>query len=719
MSGPPGNESAPAVDLVLIWHHHQPDYRHPRDGRAMLPWVRLHATKDYLDMAFRLAPHDGVRATFNFVPSLLDQIDAAMAGGSDALFDLLRRPIESLEPHERAEVAARCAAAPRHAFERWPHYRRLVERAMQARRTNGAAGESSDDELLGLEVWFLLAWLDPWFFDDADVERVLGRAGAFTVEDRDAMLAMHDRLLSEVVPTYRALADLGRIELSISPYYHPILPLLVDVQSARRARPDLPLPGEPFTAPEDADVQIARALERHARAFGQSPVGMWPPEGSVSPEAVERVARAGVRWLASDEGVLWPSLDAEHRRRESLYRPWRFATPAGEVLFFFRDHELSDRIGFVYQHWDPAPAVADFLERVRKIARDHKGGGTPVVSVILDGENCWEHYPEDGGPFLDLLYGALAAAPDIRTRTPSDYLDPERPHALLPRLHSGSWINADFHIWIGHPEKNRAWELIARSRRALVQRAAASPVPAEAWEALHAAEGSDWFWWFGDDHYTSDKTTFDALFREHLRGVHERAGLTVPGWLDVPIAGLVSRRHLENQPVRFIRPTLDGERTGYYEWTAAGRVTLGAGGTSMHRKEGIAREFYFGFDHECVYFRLDWNGEAPGSDVDLVFELLSPHSARWKVIGLERGRASVRWDGGERDGVEVSGAECRIGEILELGMPFASLGLTSGAPVELLGHLVRGGQSIETIPSDQLVRFLVPDETFEAAMWSA
>jgi alpha-amylase/alpha-mannosidase (GH57 family) len=713
------SEAAPIADLVLIWHHHQPDYRHPRDGRAMLPWVRLHASKDYLDMALRLKPHAGVRATFNFVPSLLDQIDAALAGGSDTLFDLLRCPIASLEAHERAEVAARCSVAPRHAFERWPNYRRLVDRAPHVRRTNGGAAEASDDELLALEVWFLLAWLDPMFFTNDQVRRVLSRVGAFTIADRDAMLAVHDRLLGEVVPAYRELAELGMVELSISPYYHPILPLLVDLQSARRARPDLPLPGESFAAPGDADVQIARALERHAGAFGRAPSGMWPSEGSVSPEAVERAARAGVRWMASDEGVLWPSLDADQKRRDSLYRPWAFTTPAGEVLLFFRDHELSDRIGFVYQHWDTATAVADFLERVRRIARDYKGGGTPVVSVILDGENCWEYYPEDGGPFLDALYGALAAAPDIRMRTPSDYLDDPKRHAVLSRLHSGSWINGDFHIWIGHAEKNRAWELIARTRRALVQRAAEGTVPNEAWEALYAAEGSDWFWWFGDDHYTSDKATFDALFREQLRAVHERAGITVPGWLDVPIAGLVSGRALENAPVRFIRPTLDGARTGFYEWTAAGRVVLGAGGTSMHRGEGIASELYFGFDRERLYFRLDFHADPPGTDVDLVFELLSPQATRWKVVGLEPGERSVRWDSGERAGMEVAGAVCRIGEILELGVPFASLALASGEAVELLGHLVRDGQSIETIPSDQLVRFQVPDETFEAAMWSA
>ena len=326
-----------SVDLVVLWHHHQPDYRSPSENRALLPWVRLHATKDYLDMALRLGRHPAVHSTFNFVPSLLDQLEEAAGGGGDALFDLLRRPVASLSAEERRQVASRASSAPRHAFERWPAYQRLCETVARPRRTNGEPVAPGDPELLALEVWFLLAWLDPLFHAEPEA----------------------------AIPAYRALAEAGQVELSESPYYHPILPLLVNVQSARRARPDLALPSELFAAPEDAVRQVERALERHQRAFGQRPSGMWPPEGSVSPEAAEIAARASIRWLGTDEGVLWASLPPEERRREALYRPWRFATPGGEVALFFRDRELSDRIGFVYHHWDTRQAVADFLDRLR------------------------------------------------------------------------------------------------------------------------------------------------------------------------------------------------------------------------------------------------------------------------------------------------------------------------------------------------------------------
>ena len=493
----------PPVDLLFLWHHHQPDYRSPRDGRALLPWVRLHATKDYLDMALHLESHPGVHATFNFVPSLLDQLDEAVAGGHEALFDLLARPVESLSESERAIVLSRCVAAPRHALERWPRFRALGLRVARAR--GSGINPPTANEVLALECWFLLSWLDPLLLGEPEAAAAVATGGDFLEEHRDGLLTLYHRTLAQVIPAYRVLAERGQVELSESAYYHPIVPLLVDVRTARRARPEIALPGEPFAAPEDAERQIRRAFERHARAFGAPPAGMWPSEGSVSPEAAELAVRAGARWLATDEGVLWHSLPAGERHRPMLYQPWRYRTSAGEVTLFFRDRELSDRIGFVYHHWDTAEAVADFIGRLRRIAREQViPGRRPLVSVILDGENCWENYPADGGPFLEALYVALEAAGDIRTVTPSEVLAKEPPAAELHDLHSGSWIDADYHIWIGHPEKNRAWELLARARRALIEARKTPEDSPAAWESLYAAEGSDWFWWFGEDHYTAD-----------------------------------------------------------------------------------------------------------------------------------------------------------------------------------------------------------------------
>ncbi|TMQ74006.1 MAG: glycoside hydrolase, partial [Candidatus Eisenbacteria bacterium] len=612
------SESPAPVDLVLLWHHHQPDYRHPRDRRAALPWVRLHASKDYLDMARHLEAHPSVRATFNFVPSLIDQIEGVAAGEPDELFDVLARPVADLDPEARALIAWRCGQAPPHAFERWPGYRALRDRLARARGANGSearseeasapggAGEAiADHDVLALEIWFLLAWVDPMFYEAPEVVRALAEHEAWTEAHRDDLLGLHGRLAAQVIPAYRALAARGQIELSASPYYHPILPLLLDLATARRARPDLPLPVEPLVAPEDARVQIERALARHAQAFGARPAGMWPSEGSVSPEAVALAAGSGLRWLASDEDVLWASLPEGSRRRSALYRPWSVGEAGRTVTMFFRDHELSDRIGFVYRRWEAKAAAADFIARLRRIGREAARDRPPVVSVILDGENCWEHYPEDGGPFLEALYRALEAAPDIRTRTPSELLTAmgaEAAPARLEHLASGSWIDADFHIWIGHPEKNRAWDLLSRTRRALREAGATPARDPAAWEALYRAEGSDWFWWFGDDHHTVDRPIFDRLFRESLRAAYESAGLPAPSSLLMPVVRRGAAPGSQHAPIGLIHPVLDGRRTTFYEWHAAGGSVFGAGG-AMHRGAGPVRELHYGFDLERLYLR--------------------------------------------------------------------------------------------------------------------
>jgi hypothetical protein len=434
---------------------------------------------------------------------------------------------------------------------------------------------------------------------------------------------------------------------------------------------------------------------------------------------VALAAGCGVRWLASDEGVLWASLPEGERRRAALYRTWRSGSDGAEVALFFRDHELSDRIGFVYQRWSPLEAAADFVSRLRRIAREHGGEQAPVVSVILDGENCWEYYPEDGLPFLSALYDALERAPDIRTRTPSQVLDERGSGARLANLHSGSWIDADFHIWIGHPEKNRAWDLLARTRRALLEAGTTRESAPAAWRALERAEGSDWFWWFGDDHPSADRPVFDHLFRGLLRAAYEAAGLAPAAALKLAIAHGRRGREGDQPPIGLIHPRLDGQRTTFYEWHAAGRTLLGAGGSAMHRGAGGARAIFHGFDLERFYLRLDFAGDGPpGPEVDLAIEVVEPRPARLLVRGLTGGTPAIVWDA-PRAGEPVAGADCWIASVLELEVPFAALGLAAGEAVRMLVQTVQGGQPLETYPGEDGLEFTVPGPEFESTMWSA
>jgi len=704
------------VDLLFLWHHHQPDYRDPFNGCALLPWVRLHATKDYLDMALHLERHPSLRATFNLVPSLLDQLDDAVAGRPDVLFDLLRRPLAQLSPAERTELLRRCRMMPPHARARWPQLRRLLETPARM----GELAAWTDARLLALECWFLLAWTDPTLFGEPEAAAAIAAEGRFEPRHRDALLEMHARLTAAVLPAYRRLAERGQIELSCSPYNHPILPLLVDVSSLKRARPDLPLPSEPFVAPEDAERQVRAALARHQQAFESPALGMWPSEGSVSPEAVAIAARSGVKWLATDEGVLWRSLPERERKRGSLYRPWSFATPDGEVALFFRDHELSDRVGFVYQKWDPAEAARDLVARVRRIGAEHGGERPALVSVILDGENCWEGYPDDGAPFLEALYGLLETSPDIRTCTPSDVLRDGPAPTPLPHLHTGSWIDADFHIWAGHPEKNRAWDHVARARAALVGSGATPESHPAAWRSLERAEGSDWFWWFGDDHYTADKTVFDALFRAHLRASYAAAGLDPPVTLQTPVARFAAPLGARTRPMGFVRPVIDGRSTQYYEWHEAGRIDLGAGGGAMHRKSGLADTLYYGYDEARLFLRIDLAAAvlapvADGAPLTLRLEFNAPRPVRLVVTPLTPGAPEVRRHGASEP---VPGASCRIDRVLELVVPFAALAFEPGETVELVAQLAGESGPIESLPPGDLLRFDVPATGDDVKAWN-
>jgi alpha-amylase/alpha-mannosidase (GH57 family) len=706
------NAGPARVDLLFLWHHHQPDYRDPVRGRSRLPWVRLHATKDYLDMALHLERHPSIRATFNFVPSLIDQLDDAAADGRDELFELLLRAPGPFTAEECQRLAYRCAMVPRHALERWPLCRSTID---AARRAAGAGGATtgSDAVWLRLATWFLLAWLDPMFLDQPEARAALEAQGRFETVHRDGLLALHRNLTAQVVPAYRRLAERGQIELSATPYFHPILPLLVDLRAARRAQPSLPLPSETLEAPEDARDQIERARARHAAVFGTPPAGMWPSEGSVSPEVATLAAACGVRWLASDEGVLWRSLPESERRRAALYRPWRLATEAGDVTMFFRDHELSDRIGFVYQRWDPEEAAHDLVQRVVRIGEEHGREAPALVSIMLDGENCWEGYPDDGGPFLEALYRRIADTPGIRTVTPLQVMGEERPVGTLSTLHSGSWIDADFHIWIGHPEKNRAWDLLVRARRALTAAGHTRASHPAAWDSLARAEGSDWFWWYGDDHHTPDKPVFDELFRAHLKGVYAAAGLPLPAALEVPVARMARAPELHLRPLAFVRATIDGRSTHFYEWHGAGRVNPGSG-SAIHRASAVVGELRYGFDEERMLLRIDPVAAAFPAGSRLRLEITGPSAQRIEAGPLDAAAPEVRSVSGP-----IPGAVCRVGEILELAIPFAALGASVGNELELLVQIMGEGGPLETLPGDDLLRIRVPGPGYEAEMWSA
>ena len=527
------------LSVALIWHLHQPLYRELASWRCHLPWVRLHGVRAYHDMPDLLGAYPTLKATFNLVPVLLSQLELYVEhGASDDYLEHARIPADALDPDQRVFLLTHFFKCQHERMLKpLPAYARLLERRgpdLDPQSLRAAAQRFTTAELRDLQVLFNLVWFGPRALRCLPELVELRRKGAgFSEADKQRVLDLQREVLGRVIPLYRRCTERGQAELSSSPFYHPILPLLIDSDCAARARPDAPRPPR-FAYPSDAGTQIRRALESHRRRFGRPARGLWPSEGSVSPAAAELCAAAGVDWIASDEGVLQRSLEGYQRDRD-LYRPWRFETPSGAVHLFFRDHELSDRIGFVYAGHPPAEAAADLIARLEHKADTLAPGS--LVTVILDGENPWEHYLDGGEPFLQALYQRFERSRKLRTVTPAEFLAQQPRIDPLPTLHTGSWIDADFAVWIGSRYENRAWELLGRARRWLEQQAEGLPSEkrAAAFEALYAAEGSDWFWWFGERFSSSDDGEYDRLFRQHLGQVYRAAGAPVPEDLRRPV----------------------------------------------------------------------------------------------------------------------------------------------------------------------------------------
>jgi alpha-amylase/alpha-mannosidase (GH57 family) len=707
------------VYLAFFWHQHQPYYRDPATGRATLPWVRLHATKDYYGMARLLSEFPEVRATFNFVPSLVEQLQRFASGETrDLWLDVIEPEARSLSDAGRQHVIdIGFHANPRTMIPSLPRYEALYRKKLVGARF-------ATQEILDLQVLSVLAWFHQTLLDEDPVASALRAKGRdFTEEDKHRLLEAARRIAGSVLPLHRELEERGQIEITTSPYYHPILPLLCDFRSAFEALPQLAgnLGFEPISLREDARAQIASGIRLHQATFGRRPRGMWPPEGSVSEDVIPLVAEAGIRYIASDEEVLARSIGRPIRRDaeghvvdgELLYRPWRAAAHGAEVSIVFRDRRLSDLIGFVY-HRDGGEAVGDFLRRLAWI-RDHSRVADPLVTVILDGENAWEHYPHGGVPFLRGLYSALAANRDwVSTVRIGDEID-RRPKAdLLPRLFAGSWINHDFAIWIGHEEDRRAWRLLLDARRVLVEEERAGRLStdqrAAAWEEIHIAEGSDWYWWYGDDRSSGMDEVFDGIFRERLRSVYRHIGRQPPPDLEAPIGR--PHRPPVTQPTAFLRVEIDGRRTSFFEWLAAGRFRAQDEAGAMSRAQaGSLNEIAFGFDRQRLFLSLDFGERGTtifheGATVHLHF--LQPNQRDLEILGPGR----MRLDGLERSSVAVD-------EILEVAIPWEDLGAAPGQVVSFYAEVHRPGRLPERAPRGFAIEVEAPGDDFEARHWTA
>jgi alpha-amylase/alpha-mannosidase (GH57 family) len=607
--------------ICFIWHMHQPYYKDLKGGEYLLPWVRLHGVKDYLDMVKMLEGFPGVRQCFNLVPSLLEQIqDYADGNAQDRHLYLSAKKPKQLSREEKLEISEDFFSAHLETMiHPYPRYYDLY-RVCQEPSRESRLQRLSEQDILDLQVWSNAVWIDPSLRKDPRARRIFAKGRGFTEAEKRDLLSYQIELLSRIIPAYRDMRERGAIEVSFSPYYHPILPLLIDTDSAKIAMPDIMLPHQRFVHPEDAEQQVRSAVQLYESLFGSKLTGMWPSEGSVSDEVIPLLAKEGIKWIATDQEIYFASagMPADSKTTPAsgnlsgLYRPYRVGGDNASVGIIFRDHYLSDRIGFVYQSWDPEKAAADFLGELHNRAGAAMQGGNPdpVVSIILDGENAWEYYQNDGIDFLKALYSQIEADKSIETVLPQELFEDSSEMQKLPHLFAGSWINHNFRVWIGHEEDNRAWDLLKLTRDRLVvfleHHADLDPAKREmAWKEIYIAEGSDWCWWYGDEHQTAQFHLFDQLFRKHLQNVWEIIDTPPPVELAQPIRRQ-SKQIDYTEPRDWLTPTIDGRETHFFEWFAAGRLECFKQGGAMQRAERVLKQLLFGYDREKVYLRLDF-----------------------------------------------------------------------------------------------------------------
>jgi alpha-amylase/alpha-mannosidase (GH57 family) len=702
-------------------------------------------------MALHLLEVPEMRCSINLVPSLLVQLHAYTdKGATDRFLDVARIPAKDLSKEDAHFLLDHFfMAAPDQMIKPWPRFWELYQRRALGRNTaRDALRRFHERDLRDLQTLYNLAWVHPLIFEqDADLKSLRDKGRHYSEDDKKHVLDKHLSICKQIVPLHKKLVENGQVELTTTPFYHPILPLLFDKRLAREAMPDAKLPRNTGGYLDDAELHVRRAIQHHAELFGAPPHGMWPAEGSVCQPMIPLLARHGIRWIATDEGILNQSTQGfvgrdhqGHLRNPShLYRPYKVREGEHELSIVFRDHALSDMIGFHYQRSNGPDAAQDFVRHLHNIRAAIPADEPVLVSVILDGENCWEHYPDGGVPFLRSLYQLCTRDKQIRPVKLGDYLNDHPPRDTLPHLFAGSWINHNFAIWVGHDEDNTAWDLLHKTREHLRQRDEGGRMKDErekslrsessfilhpssldrAWEELYIAEGSDWFWWYGDDHSCAQDALFDQLFRKHLENVYRLLGDPVPAELSRAIKKSVLRL-AHTLPRAFLDPKIDG-REMYFEWANAGLYhCTSERGVMGSNSPGSFTDVYFGFNRSELLVRIDF--DLPARNALQSFDILrigfeEPGECELRIYHPGKPMQSWKWYVKGEPIAAADKIKVGIERIAECSIAFDLLGVTANQPVQFCVELLENQQSRDRAPRAGNIAFNRPPAEFEQIMW--
>ena len=692
------------ANVVFLWHMHQPYYVDPSARVATMPWVRLHAVKGYLDMISVIGDFPGIRVNFNLTPVLLLQIKELNEEKiRDLWLDWSRTPAAALDDETKFALLENFFKIHwDNLVKPFPRYWELLnKRGLTFYRDDVRRGLRyfSTQEFLDLQTWFNLAWCGytatRLYPELAELKR---KGRNFTEEEKQRVLDIHLEILRLLTGKYRAAEERGQVELTTTPFFHPILPLIYDSSFAERSLPGRKFP-QRFHWPDDAAEQVTLAVEQHAGLFGKPPRGLWPSEGSIAPELIPLMQRCGIEYFCSDEENLFNSLrrDPAYQGRVvdhlELFQGWRVVHDGAAVNALFREKPLSDFIGFMAAKNDPRAAATHLLFHLRHIA-ELVPKETGVIPLILDGENAWETFADGGEGFLRSLYAGIESdGARLHSCTIEDYLRHHPPTKQLTTLHTGSWIGSNFDIWIGEEEENRAWNLLGEARSFLQQKIEAGALAptqhAMALREIYAAEGSDWFWWYGPDFSTENDTLFDSLFRQHLRNVYTLCGSVAPAALDRPISKARSTP-LYSVPERLISPSLDGADS-FFDWLGAGTYTAGSEQGAMYRAERLISRIQFGNNEEMLFLRVDLRKRAAA---ELVVHFHQPveHQARLGPLTTNRG-------------------------FIHAGLPFTDFGATADTLVAFQVKVVQDGIELECYPESAPIQFALLGKDMALRNW--
>ncbi len=707
--------------LSFLWHMHQPFYKNLYTGEYLLPWVLLHGTKDYCDMALLLKEFQGMKQNFNLVPSLLAQLfDYEKGNVKDQYIDVFRKEPQQLTRDDKIFLLVNFFSANwENMIRPYPRYYELLKKRgfyYPKEGISGIVNYFTDDDFRDIQVFFFLVWIDPIFIDRYEgLKRIISKGRGFTEDDKAVVEHAQKEILRSIVPLHKELASTGSMEISTSPFYHPIIPLLIESGSAREAMPMVQLPEPPFCRPQDAAHQIDEAIGLFRDLFGWAPSGMWPPEGSVSDKALQLYMDKGVKWLATDEDILYQSLGMELRRDgsgylsspEVLYKPYRYERNGLQIDLVFRDKSLSDLISFHYSRMAPKDAAEDCVARLRHIGESLRGRvAMPLVTIAMDGENAWESYKNDGRDFLRFLYEGILREESIVPVTISEYLASARDLGSIQHCYAGSWIGHNFSIWIGHVEDNTGWSLLSAARDYL-ERKDPEKENKEAWESIYIAEGSDWFWWYGDEHSSEQDEVFDYLFRENLANVYRFTGQEPPDILSIPI--LLEDREIRptREPINLLYPVIDGEVTNYFDWMGAGFIEGKGAGMAMHEGAPLIKGLYYGFNECSLFVRIDVGKAFISNLEDVSFGISLMTTQTYKIVYRVKGKAIE----------SPMSVRMVFTDVLEVEVPFEGLGATKGDKIAIWAALKINEMVVDRTPKRGYLAICMPSENFEMEMW--